>query len=144
MPGSKRAGARRKTQPVVTRKQPKRAAAQLPGEKAIRQTQKTVPICPTCRVHAEQRQTETFQPKRYTNRQTRGDNEQHTTGKANHHTSNLQPHSDKEREWSASFLVRRACLRSPLCTFPHYHHRQMLFDVIFDRMRFRVLGVELK
>jgi hypothetical protein len=46
MPARKRSTARRATQPTVTRKPRKRAAAQLPGEKAIRQTAKTVPVAP--------------------------------------------------------------------------------------------------
>jgi hypothetical protein len=32
------------TRPTTTRKQPRKAAAQLPGEKAVRQTTKTVPV----------------------------------------------------------------------------------------------------
>jgi hypothetical protein len=55
MPASKQSGARRKTQPLVTRKQPQRAAAQLPGEKAIRQTQKTVPVAPPKKKSAAER-----------------------------------------------------------------------------------------
>ena len=32
------------TRPTTTRKQPRKAAAQLPGEKAVRRTAKTVPV----------------------------------------------------------------------------------------------------
>jgi hypothetical protein len=46
MPAAKRSGVRRATRPTVTRKLPKRASAQIPGEKAVRQTSKTVPVAP--------------------------------------------------------------------------------------------------
>ena len=46
MAANKRSTPRRATQPTATRKRPKRAVAQLPGEKAVRGTSKTVPMAP--------------------------------------------------------------------------------------------------